>query len=61
MVDLIETPGLDFSADELRTLTDWPDAVIEDYLELTRSVTQITQEVLDDLVPWIRETLPPLS
>lgn len=37
--------SLALSADDLRRMTKWPDALIEDYLSLTRSVGDITTNI----------------
>jgi len=39
------TGSLDLSANELREMTDWSDALIEDYLSQSRTINQIVQNI----------------
>lgn len=44
MGELVNDTLLELSAEELRAMTDWPAALIEDYLAISRQVVQVTSE-----------------
>jgi hypothetical protein len=44
MGELVNNTQLELSAEELRSLTDWPDSLIEDYLAISRQLIQVTTE-----------------
>lgn len=53
----VEDNSLRVTAEDLREMTDWPDALVEDYLEMTRAISAITnvinitvQEVSSDVL-----------
>ena len=58
-----EIQGLLLSAEELKELTDWPDAVIEDYLAIIRnmaiSITKLAD--LDSALPELEERVTVLE
>ena len=44
MAELANNTQLELSAEELQAMTDWPDALIEDYLAISRQLVQVTSE-----------------
>jgi hypothetical protein len=47
--------GLVLSATDLRSLTDWPDALIEDYLNIIDNIITIAAAVDDEITQTIEE------